>query len=199
MIITFVLISASLLFFVFKLFLPSLSAQKINTSEIMFPIETEADILGSEYFYNVGTDKKAVVLCSPNRKLDDKKLTYKGQSDCSLFLSAYDSEYDCTWGCVGLGSCRAICPHNAINIVNHTAVVNGSCNGCGICVDVCPMHLIHLIPSTENKCVLCQAPESHAVSCSEYLKMSEVTAKKDFLYNFYYKCVNILRKAENNR
>ncbi len=41
--------------------------------------------------------------------------------------------------CVGCGSCRKICAHGAIEIIEHKAVINKSkCAGCGRCIGACP-------------------------------------------------------------
>tara|TARA_Y100000310_G_C20365234_1_gene660854 strand:- start:8 stop:271 length:264 start_codon:yes stop_codon:yes gene_type:complete len=45
--------------------------------------------------------------------------------------------------CIGCGKCWALCPDNAIKMVNKKAVVNYDfCKGCLICLNICPVHAI---------------------------------------------------------
>ncbi len=46
--------------------------------------------------------------------------------------------------CTGCGQCADICPVEAINLENETAVISDDCIGCGICVDICPLEAISL-------------------------------------------------------
>jgi ferredoxin len=63
---------------------------------------------------------------------------------------------DCDYGCMGLGSCAAVCPQNAISIVDGVAMVNRSrCVGCGLCVKACPKGLIELVPESKRVIVQC--------------------------------------------
>lgn len=145
-IILFVIIAAAFLFFIFKLFLPSLSAQTIKAADIMFPRD-DFFKYGSSYVPHNVSKKKAVVVCPKDTKLDDNKNSYKGERDCSLLVSCYNEDSsDYIWRCAGLGNCARVCPRNAIDIEDNIAVVNTMCNGCGLCIDVCPIHLIKLIP-----------------------------------------------------
>jgi len=45
--------------------------------------------------------------------------------------------------CIGCRQCEAVCPTDAITIVNGKAVIDpDKCIGCGKCVDVCPVNAI---------------------------------------------------------
>lgn len=46
--------------------------------------------------------------------------------------------------CNGCGSCKDICPVNAITIENDKAVISVECVGCGACVGQCPQSAISL-------------------------------------------------------
>ena len=63
---------------------------------------------------------------------------------------------DCGYGCLGLGSCVAACPQNAIQVVDGVAMVNRKrCIGCGLCVKACPKGLIELVPASKRVIVQC--------------------------------------------
>ncbi len=63
---------------------------------------------------------------------------------------------DCSYGCLGYGSCVQECPFEAISIVDGIAVVDREkCRGCTLCVKVCPRNIIEMIPYEQNIIVDC--------------------------------------------
>lgn len=46
--------------------------------------------------------------------------------------------------CNGCGSCKDMCPVNAITIESSKAVVSAECVGCGACVGQCPQSALSL-------------------------------------------------------
>ena len=63
---------------------------------------------------------------------------------------------NCTYGCMGFGSCVKACPFDAIHVVNGIAVVDQeACKACGKCVAKCPRHLIELVPYDKQIRVAC--------------------------------------------
>ena len=194
LIILFIIVAAAFLFFLFNILFTSLRAEKINASDPLFSKEEIEENTSHPKFTHIDTGMKAVVLCSPERSFRDKRFTYKGQRDCTLFKSIYTTEYDCSWGCTGFGNCVYACPRQAITIENETAVVNSMCNGCGLCVSICPKQLIVLIPADQKTCVLCKAPQEEKNGCSMCRKESKVniTTKKHFI--FWEKCYKILHR-----
>ena len=46
--------------------------------------------------------------------------------------------------CEGCGLCIAVCPVDAIEIVNNKAIIKDTCIACGACVAVCPNEAIDL-------------------------------------------------------
>ena len=84
-----------------------------------------------------------------------------GVEDCEMmaFIPGSGAK-NCTFGCMGFGSCVKACPFDAIHIVNGIAVVDQeACKACGKCVAKCPRHLIELVPYDKQTRVACS---SHA-------------------------------------
>ena len=54
----------------------------------------------------------------------------------------------CSIGCLGLGTCAAICPFNAITMGEDglPVVDDELCTGCGTCERACPKHIISCPP-----------------------------------------------------
>ncbi len=111
--------------------------------------------------------KRAIVFCSPDRKFTSQRFKYDGHKDCTLFKTLYESENDCSWGCIGFGSCVQHCPQEAIVIKNNTAVITESCDGCGKCIAHCPNNLIKLVPSTQDFVVQCSSHDGKQTTCSQ--------------------------------
>ena len=66
----------------------------------------------------------------------------------------------CEFGCMGFGSCAAVCPENAISIVNGIAHIDEeACVGCGKCAETCPKALIDLVPENKKTRVQCSSKE----------------------------------------
>ena len=93
------------------------------------------------------------------RILDDDtqdKVDYKGMESCQAAKLLYGGKGSCTYGCLGLGDCKNVCPQNAICMQDGVAHINRErCIGCGLCTRVCPNRLIDLIPDRETVVVAC--------------------------------------------
>ena len=104
-----------------------------------------AEIMG----VNAGTvtRMRAQVMCSGTHSNAKQKYVYEGPHDCAAAMRLGGGPKDCPNGCIGFGTCEAICPNDAIKVENGVAVVLAEhCIGCGICVETCPKHIIKLIP-----------------------------------------------------
>lgn len=91
--------------------------------------------------------KTAVVQClgSCHAKTIVSRETLTG--DCRQVMEAQpDGILECGWGCLGMGSCVAVCRFGAVGInSNGVAQVDEcKCVGCGLCVKACPKNLIRL-------------------------------------------------------
>ncbi len=65
----------------------------------------------------------------------------------------------CSFGCLGFGSCEAVCPFDAIHVIDGVAKVDvDKCKACKKCIDICPRHIIDLVPFQTKRHV--------AITCS---------------------------------
>jgi len=75
-----------------------------------------------------------------------------------MLMAVYFTRETALEDCVGCGACAAICPVEAVQMVNDRPVVDQNwCIGCGVCAVACPSKVISLKRHMEN-----QTPESFA-------------------------------------
>ena len=76
----------------------------------------------------------------------DIKYTYNGVNDCRAAMLLNGGTKVCASGCLGLGTCAAACPFDALSIGPDSLPVvdEARCTGCGTCERVCPKHIITL-------------------------------------------------------
>ncbi|MBR5252588.1 MAG: RnfABCDGE type electron transport complex subunit B [Clostridia bacterium] len=118
--------------------------------------EKIAEIMGVEAASPVRM--RAQVMCSGTHDLARKKYVYEGVADCVAAAKIGGGDRLCPNGCVGLGTCVAACPFDAITVENGVAVVDYTkCKGCGICANVCPKSIIKLIPFDSKHWVGCMS------------------------------------------
>ena len=113
-----------------------------------------AQILGVEAEEVV--EKVAYVACNGTCDAVQKKHDYQGEKTCRSANMAYKGDKFCSFACLGYGDCAAICPRDAISVVNGVARVDSKkCIGCGMCVSECPHSIIRLIDDTSRVVVEC--------------------------------------------
>ena len=103
----------------------------------------------------------AFVKCAGTCDKTTVKYEYTGVEDCEMmaFIPGSGAK-NCTYGCMGFGSCAAVCPENAISIVNGIAHIDEeACVGCGKCAETCPKALIDLVPENKKTRVQCSSKE----------------------------------------
>ena len=122
-----------------------------------------SDILGVEFADVV--EQVAVVHCSGDCEHTSDKVVYQGIESCAAAKLMYGGKGSCTYGCLGLGDCVKVCPHDAICIADGVARVNTKdCVGCGLCAKTCPNHLISLVADVERVVVACSNKDKGAVT-----------------------------------
>jgi len=92
--------------------------------------------------------KVAVVHCSGGVSNSVQRLRYDGIEDCRAAMLVGGSPKACIFGCLGLGTCKAVCPFGAVEIDDDGVVHidTKACTGCGKCVEACPVNIIELAP-----------------------------------------------------
>lgn len=87
----------------------------------------------------------AKVKCRGGRRADNR-FAYNGVSDCRAAVLLAGGEKLCDVGCLGLGTCQANCPFDAIHLGPDgiPVVDEEKCTGCGTCVRLCPKNVLRL-------------------------------------------------------
>lgn len=112
-----------------------------------------AEIMGIPF--SAEEPKFAVVKCNGGINCNDK-YEYVGTPDCVAQSAYIGGKKQCPDGCLGGGSCVAVCKYNALGLKNGVAKVDKiMCESCGACVRKCPKHLIELIPKSAKVYIAC--------------------------------------------
>lgn len=120
----------------------------------------------------------ARVLCGGNCNAASEKYEYMGVSDCRAAAKLGGGAKTCPNGCLGLGSCAAVCKFDAIRIENGVAVIDEEkCVSCGMCVKQCPKHVIALVPKDNKYYVECINTEKGALT-NKYCTAGCIGCKK---------------------
>ena len=110
---------------------------------------------------------RAQVMCSGSKELSKQKYDYQGITDCVSAMQLGGGSRACPNGCLGLGTCVAKCPFDAIEVKDGVAFVDyKKCQGCGVCVSACPKGIIKLIPFDSKHWVGCMSQEKGALTRS---------------------------------
>lgn len=110
-------------------------------------------------------DLVAVVACGGDYDANPDKVVYDGIQTCHAATMLYGGQNACPYGCLGCGDCAAVCPVEAISVVNGVAKVDTTtCIGCGMCVRTCPKGIIRLVLQSEQTLVKCSNHEKGAVA-----------------------------------
>jgi Na+-translocating ferredoxin:NAD+ oxidoreductase RNF subunit RnfB len=101
----------------------------------------------------------ARVLCGGGTSNAKNRGTYHGIRDCRAANLTGGGDKICRAGCLGYGSCVAVCPFKAITMSdNDLPIVNAAkCTGCGKCVAFCPRKVFITTPRTGTPVVACRA------------------------------------------
>jgi RnfABCDGE-type electron transport complex B subunit len=135
----------------------------------------------------------AIVHC--NRSGVKPLIEYKGLQDCKAAMLASDGIYECSYACLGLGTCARVCPFDAIVMSKDglPIILEDKCTGCGSCVPACPKNIISVEKESNQVHIQCRSLDKGAVArklcqraciaCGKCAKICPVTAIeiKDFL------------------
>ena len=186
-----------LLLFVFNVLIPSIKEQTENHSDSVFSeLELNFVLPGEEQVAQ--SDKRAFVMCSPDKKIENAFLQFNPGQSCLLSNEIFHSGNKCSFACIGLGDCVKMCPQEAIFIKNNTAVVSNLCIGCGLCVSACPKGIIKMIDRDVKTYYRCSNHEHDLAGCSNAKKEETVyrSSKKDF--KIWSQCYRILKRFIKN-
>jgi Na+-translocating ferredoxin:NAD+ oxidoreductase RNF subunit RnfB len=107
--------------------------------------------------------KLAIVHCMGDSEKMCEKMEYVGINTCFAAKQLYGGQGACTFGCIGLGDCVAVCPSAAICMENNLARIDPrKCSGCEVCVKVCPTGVIAVEKVPIHVAVMCKNTEKGA-------------------------------------
>ena len=106
----------------------------------------------------------ARVLCSGGNNAA-KRFEFTTLKDCRALNAIFDTELECIYGCIGLGSCAKVCPFDAIKMRENglPQIDEDKCIGCGKCVEICPKNIIKLVPFDKKVYIACVSHNKAAV------------------------------------
>lgn len=120
-----------------------------------------AEILGVKA--GAVVERVAYVYCNGNCDAVERKYNYQGHMSCRTADMTYSGDKACAFACLGYGDCAAVCPKEAISVINGVAKVDPlKCIGCGICVRTCPNNIIHLLNADTRVAVACSNKDKGA-------------------------------------
>ncbi|RKY33298.1 MAG: electron transporter RnfB [Candidatus Omnitrophota bacterium] len=116
-----------------------------------------ADILGIEA--KAAEKQVAVLHCNGTAERVKNKFIYKGAKDCIAANLLFGGQKDCSYGCLGFGTCVAVCHFDAIKMSKEglPVVDENKCRACNRCVEACPKKLFSLIPLKAKVYVSCNS------------------------------------------
>ena len=127
-----------------------------------------AEILGVE---NSGEETVVIVACKGGINAKDKYI-YRGYETCEYNDGVAKGCKNCSFGCLGFGSCASVCKEGAIKVDKEKGYADidyAKCVGCGVCVDKCPKKIIKRIPKSAKvvvKCSSCDKGKGVMDACS---------------------------------
>lgn len=167
--------------------------------------ESMASILGvkSESFEK----RVAYVKCIGSVAVAHYRYSYQGILDCNAAVQlAGGGTKQCSYGCLGLASCKKLCQFGAIRIEHDISVIDPSkCTGCGKCISACPKNLIELVPESSNVRVSCFTKEKGkdvklhcsvgcigCKLCEKVCNFEAITVKNNLAKIDYKKCTHCM-------
>jgi RnfABCDGE-type electron transport complex B subunit len=115
-----------------------------------------ADFLGVD----LGHVEKVIarLACAGGSHVAYTRARYQGIKSCRAVAVVAGGGKGCTWGCLGLGDCEAVCEFAAIRMDKFglPMVDAARCTACGDCVEICPKDLFSLQAESHRLWVACK-------------------------------------------
>lgn len=146
----------------------------------------------------------AFVFCQGSKENAVDKYEYVGERNCVSAMLIAKGAKACPAGCLGLGTCKAECPFDAIRMGDNGLPIinNNKCTSCGKCIEACPKKIIKLVPISKgvhNSCSSHQKGKAvkdvckvGCIACQLCVKTCPVEAIKmdnDLAVIDYEKCI----------
>lgn len=168
-----------------------------------------AEVMGTEA--ESSEKQVAFVKCAGTCDKTKVKYNYVGNMDCKqAAMTPGNGPKQCSYGCMGYGSCVKACQFDALHIVDGIAYVDKEkCTSCGLCIPECPNKLIEFVPYNTNHFVRCNSNDKGkdvkaacsvgCIGCMMCVKVCEFDAIKvenNLAHIDYAKCTNCGKCAE---
>ncbi len=102
----------------------------------------------------------AFVMCSGSSEAAKNRFENNESIDCHVANRLGGGMKECSFGCLGFGSCVAKCKFGALSIQKGVAVVDREkCTNCGACMAECPRQIIKRIPYSAKDVVACSSKD----------------------------------------
>jgi len=147
----------------------------------------------------------AVVYCAGGTHNAMDKMVYEGPHDCRTLALLGGGQKECSFACIGLGTCTVECPFDAIhmNAFMLPEVDYTRCTGCRICAEVCPKNVIDMAGISHDVHIACSSHDKGkttksvcmvgCIACNKCVKACPVAAiaiDGDLARIDYTKCDN---------
>lgn len=157
----------------------------------------------------------ATVRCGGSCEKRPRVNDYDGAGSCAVAASLYGGQTGCTYGCLGLGDCVAVCTFGAFSMNPETGLPEvdpDKCTACGACVKACPKGIIELRkkwPKNRAVYVSCVSKDKGAVvmkackagcigcgKCAKVCAFDAITIENNLAFIDSWKC-KLCRKCVN--